>query len=416
MKVPALEAFRHTMEQCNHCGQCKWIPAPLARGVDFAEICPIHMRFGFDAYSGQGLLNMAQEVIEGTLELTPELVEAVYTCTTCGACDTNCKSIRDMEVLETILALRRRIAATAALLPPAHRQIAERIAATHNLYGLPHAQRFDWLTDAASLTAGADTVYYVGDRTAYRNPDIARNTMRILAAAGVPFAVLDAEEWNDGNFLWRTGQAVAAAVTARHNIEVLHARGVKTVICSDAESLSVMRDFYPRIADLEFTVLHITEVAAEALQAGRLRFTRRVERKVTYHDPCHLGRLSEPYVHWEGEIQAFNRHVPAKTWRRGGAGVYDAPRTVLRAIPGLELVEMVRHAEASLCCGAGGGVAEAFPEFAQWTARERLREAAATGAQSIVSAAPLCSCHLQEAVAGGMLSASDITQLIVDAL
>ena len=416
MKAPPLEAFRHTMEQCNHCGQCKWIPAAMSRGTAFAEACPIHLRFGFDAYSGQGLLNIAHEVLEGTLALTPQLIEAVYSCTTCGACDTNCKSVRDMEVLETILALRRRIAASDPGPPAVLREIAARIAATHNMYGLPHAQRFEWLADAAPPTAGADTVYYVGDRTAYQDPGVARDTLRILAAAGIACDVLGAGEWNDGNLLWRTGQAEAAAVTARHNIEVLHARGVRTVVCSDAESLSVMRDFYPRLADLQFATVHLTEIVAQALQSGRLRFTRRVERKVTFHDPCHLGRLSEPYVHWEGEIQAFNRHVPAKTWRRGGAGVYDAPRDVLRAIPGLELVEMVRHAEASWCCGGGGGVAESSPEFAQWAARERLHEAVATGADTIVSAAPLCNCGLRQAGAAGSPAVADITQLIAAAL
>ncbi|MCC7464162.1 MAG: (Fe-S)-binding protein [Gammaproteobacteria bacterium] len=416
MKVPALEYFRHTMEQCNHCGQCKWIAAPKSRGVAFAEICPIHMRFGFDAYSGQGLLNIAQEVLEGTLDLTPELAAAVYSCTTCGACDTNCKSIRDMEVLETILALRRRIAATSPHLPPALRAITEHIAATHNMYGLPHEQRFAWLTDSAPLVADADTVYYVGDRTAYRSPDVACNTLRILAATGVPFTVLNADEWNDGNLLWRTGQVDAAACVARHNIDALHARNTQTVICSDAESLSVMRDFYPRVADLRFNVRHITEIVADALRAGRLRFTRQVRRKATYHDPCYLGRLSEPYVHWEGEIQAFNRHVPPKAWRRGGDGVYDAPRAVLQAIPGLQVTEMVRHAEASMCCGGGGGVAEWSPGFAQWVARERLTEAAATGADLIVSAAPLCAGTLQSASTATPAAVCDITQLIVDAL
>lgn len=416
MKVAELEQLRHTMEQCNHCGQCKWILAPKSQGVDFAEVCPIHMRFGFDAYSGQGLLNIAQEVIEGTLPLTPQLVETVYTCTTCGACDTNCKSVRDMEVLETILALRRRIVESGAGPLASHREIAERIASTHNIYGLAHEQRFAWLTDAARSSARAELIYYVGDRTAYRKPELAVNTMRILDELGASFAMLGLDEWNDGNFLWRTGQAAAAAITARHNVEALRARGAKTVVCSDAESLSVMRDFYPRVADLDFTVVHITELVAQALRAGRLKFTRPARRKVTFHDPCYLGRLAEPYVHWEGEIHAFNRHVPTKIWRRGSDGVYDAPRTVLLAVPGLELVEMTRHAEASLCCGAGGGVAEAFPDFAQWTARERLREAAATGAESVVSAAPLCHCNLEKAGDAVSMRIVDITQIIVDAL
>ncbi len=416
MKQPRLEDFRHTMEQCNHCGQCKWILAPKARGVDFAEICPIHMRFGFDAYSGQGLLNMAQEVIEGTLALTPDMVEAVYTCTTCGACDTNCKSVRDMEVLETILALRRRIVDSGAGPPVVHCEIADKIATTHNQYGQPHAQRFAWLSPEVKLTEGAEIIYYVGDHTAYQYPQLALNTARILTAAGIAFDVLGTEEWNDGDFLWRTGQAAAAEITARHNIEALKARGAKTVVCSDAESLSVMRDFYPRIADLPVRVVHITELVQQALAGGRLKFTRPVNRKVTFHDPCYLGRLSEPYVHWNGEIQAYNRHVPAKEFRRGTYGIYDAPRAILSAIPGLELVEMVRNGEASLCCGAGGGVAESNPQFAQWTARERLREAKATGADALVSGAPVCQCNLEKAMQADALTYFDITQIIVDAL
>ena len=104
-----LKDFRHTMESCNHCGQCKWVLGPKMRGYDYAEICPIHQRFGFDAYSGQGLLNIAEELLDGKLEYESGLVELIYSCTTCGACDINCKSIRDMEVLETILALRAQI-------------------------------------------------------------------------------------------------------------------------------------------------------------------------------------------------------------------------------------------------------------------------------------------------------------------
>jgi Fe-S oxidoreductase len=211
---------------------------------------------------------------------------------------------------------------------------------------------------------------------------VARNTVRILAAAGVPFTVLYADEWNDGNLLWRTGQVAAAADVALHNIEALHARGAKTVVCSDAESLSVMRDFYPRVAEPGFVTRHITEVVADALQAGRLRFTRRVDRQVTYHDPCYLGRLSEPYVHWDGEIQAFNRHVPAKSWRRGGKGVYDAPRAVLQAIPGLQLTEMVRMPRPR-CAAVVEAVLRVVPGIR--ARRARLGEAAASGAGTVVS-------------------------------
>ena len=101
-----LKDFEYTMDSCNHCGQCKWILAPKMKGWDFAEICPIHQRYGFDAYSGQGLLSIAKEILTGKLQYGDGLEELLYTCTCCGACDVNCKDVRDKEVLDTILALR----------------------------------------------------------------------------------------------------------------------------------------------------------------------------------------------------------------------------------------------------------------------------------------------------------------------
>ena len=141
-----LEDFRRTMESCNHCGQCKWLLGPKTRGYDYAEICPIHQRFGFDAYSGQGLLNIAEELLNGELAYESGLVELIYSCTTCGACDINCKSVRDMEVLETILALRARVVADGWGPMPAHQQQARSVAEQHNIYGKEHGRRFDWLT------------------------------------------------------------------------------------------------------------------------------------------------------------------------------------------------------------------------------------------------------------------------------
>ena len=118
---------------------------------------------------------------------------------------------------------------------------------------------------------------------------------------------------------------------------------------------------------------------------------------MTYHDPCHLGRLGEPYIHWEGkEIpDTYADLTHRETFRRGTYGVYEPPRDVLKSIPGLELVEMDRTKEYAWCCGAGGGVRETNPEFAQWTARERIAEAESTGAEAIVTACPGCEANLE---------------------
>ena len=128
-------------------------------------------------------------------------------------------------------------------------------------------------------------------------------------------------------------------------------------------------------------MLHITEYILRLIKDGTIKFTKEVPMTVTYHDPCHLGRLAEPWVHWNGkEVKVLNQvivHDPPKKYRRGRNGVYDTPREVLKSIPGLNLVEMYRIRESAWCCGSGGGVKDAYPEFATWTGNERLKEARA---------------------------------------
>ena len=133
---------------------------------------------------------------------------------------------------------------------------------------------------------------------------------------------------------------------------------------------------------------------------------------VTYHDPCYLGRLGEPWIHWQGKevpghIRVFE---PYKEVRRGTYGVYEQPRDVLKSIPGLKLVEMVRIKEYAWCCGAGGGV----NEFSLWTANERIQEAEATGAEAIVTACPWCEQNFMKAVkdSGSKLKVYDVVELV----
>ena len=141
-------------------------------------------------------------------------------------------------------------------------------------------------------------------------------------------------------------------------------------------------------------VLHTVELVDRLIKEGKLKLTKPVAMKVTYHDPCHLGRQGEPYVPWKGEEKKIYGQAvvydPPRPRYIGAYGIYDAPRDVLAAIPGLELVEMDRNREAAWCCGAGGGVREAYPEFSAWTAGERIEEEKVTGADAIVTACPGC--------------------------
>ncbi len=384
-----LNDFEYTMSSCNHCGQCKWILPSRMHGWDFSEICPIYKRYGFDAYSGQGLINIAKERMNGVLEYGDGLEEMLYKCSCCGACDVNCKSVRDMEVLETIYALREDCV-EAGFLPEAHRKTARNISECHNIYGLPHRERFSFLKDNCVEECENDTLLFVGC-SAYRHPEIALSAIKILRAGGVSFRILREDEWCCGSSLWRTGQRIEAEKLIKRNIEIFKNLGIKRVITACAECYGSFRAIYPRFEEIEFETLHISEVAAALIRDGKLKL-KPLEKlvRVTYHDPCMLGRLSEPYVHWEGIIKPYGIHEPEKQWRRGERGQYFAPRQVLNAIEGIELVEMPRSMEESFCCGTGGGVAIADPELAEWTAAERCREALSTGAEMLVSACPFC--------------------------
>jgi Fe-S oxidoreductase len=168
--------------------------------------------------------------------------------------------------------------------------------------------------------------------------------------------------------------------------------------------------------DMPYTPLHITEYLDQLLKDGKLKFKKSVPMKVTYHDPCNLGRLSEPWQEW---VPKYERVIPiGKVWRRSDRGIYDPPRNILKGIPGMEVVEMERSRSNAWCAGSCGGVAQAFPDFALWTAEERIEEAQATGAEAIVTCSPDAKELLNKAVQSkkAKLAVYDITEIILRAI
>jgi Fe-S oxidoreductase len=229
------------------------------------------------------------------------------------------------------------------------------------------------------------------------------------------------DEWCDGNYIMATGQVDLARELAEHNVREIEKSGAKTVITGSAEVYKSLKVDFPRLLgksteEMPYTPLHITEYLDKLMQDGKLKFTKNVNMKVTYHDPCNLGRLSEPWQEWTPN---YIRVIPVgKVWRRGDRGVYNPPRNILKGIPGIELVEMERSRSNAWCAGSCGGVEMAFPDFALWTAGERIEEAQATGAEAIVTASPDEKELLTKAVAARKadMAVYDITELILQAL
>ena len=186
-----------------------------------------------------------------------------------------------------------------------------------------------------------------------------------------------------------------------------------------APCYQAMKVLYDKInKNLGVEIFHMTQYLDRLIQEGKITLSKKVPLTVTYHDPCHLGRLAEPWIHWEGkEIKVLGQmivHDPPKKFRRGANGIYDIPRDILQNIPDLNFVEMPRIRDYGWCCGAGGGVKEAFPDFALWTAAERIREADSADAEAIVTACPTCTQNLRDAVkeTGENIKVMDVMELI----
>ncbi len=385
--------------------------------------CPSSMRYLFDAYTAYGRSFLAVELMDGTFDFSPKILDIIYKCNLCGACDAGCKRNLDLEPLLVLEALRETCVQDGKGPMPAHKAIAENISRNKNRYGAPPENRFKWLPKGVPIAKKAEYVYFAGCNSAYRQPELAQATVRILKAAGVEFMVMDPDEWCCGNSLYTTGQADLAKVQAEHNIMAIERSGATTVVTSCAECYKTLKVDYPKMlrkstADMGFRVVHLVELVDQLIKEERLKLVNRVDMRIAYHDPCNLARLSEPWVHWEGKRVEYGKLEPPKEFRRGTNGIYQPPRDILSAIPGVELIEFERMRENALCCGAGGGVRDAFKDFALWTGDERLEEAKAVGTEAVVSCCPYCKENLSEAadIRKENIRVYDITEVILKAI
>jgi Fe-S oxidoreductase len=231
---------------------------------------------------------------------------------------------------------------------------------------------------------------------------VVRKLALLLAHSGVDFAVLGDAEGCCGLPAYWTGHRDIFARTAADTARRFDKSGAETIVTASGSCLGAIRSKYPEYARRpRAQVVHATEFLARLIEEGRLRLPTPVVRKVTYHDPCYLGRQSEPPLAWEGEYRKTHGCMtyadPPREINRGVRGVFDEPRRILRAINALDFVEMDRIREYAFCCGGGGGVPQAYPELARGTALHRIEEAAGVGAECLVTACHHCRANLNEA-------------------
>jgi heterodisulfide reductase subunit D len=419
----SLEKYQDHMEMCMRCSCCKFIPMQRVQGYKYTYVCPSITKYNFHSYSGGGRLNIGLAMLKKGFNYTDKLLDIVYNCQLCGACGVSCNYAMDMEVMEPIHEFRNKCVEDGKT-RPALEKVIKGLRERGSMVPVT-GKRGDWalglnLKDA--VKEKVDVLYHVGCLTSYDKgmQRLAKATVKILQKAGVNFGIAGDNETCCGGRAYQMGYEQAFLNQAKKNMAMIKKAGAKTVVTSCADGYQAFKVLYDKFnlkGDLE--VLHVSEFVDKLMKDGKLTPRKKVDLTVTYHDPCRLGRLGEPWIHWEGKRlpQSFV-FDPPKEYRRGTHGVYEPPRDVLRSIPGIKLTEMTRIKEYAWCCGAGGGVNESNPEFAKWTAQERIEEAGSSGAEAIVTACPWCEKTFNETIKGNgsNLKVYDIVELVEKAI
>jgi Fe-S oxidoreductase len=422
----ALEDFAAEMDRCSQCSYCKWIPFDQMKSWRFAKNCPSVSYNNFNSYSARGRYAVARSLLRGQSEYSETVRDIVYQCMTCGACDVSCKVCRyNLEPLQMVRELKFRLVEDGQCLDE-HKAIVDSLNKQHNTMLLPKTERGEWADDldVPRLFSGkADILFHAGCRFSY-DKDLwksARTALLLLKKAGADVGIMGEQEICCGGRIYSMGYRNDFVRFAEANMKAWAKAGVKTVVTSCADGYHAFKRLYPELGS-RVEVLHTVELIDRLIKEGKLTLRSGFPLTVTYHDPCHLGRQGEPYIPWKGVEKKIKNEIivyePKRPRYNGAWGIYDPPREILTSIPGVELLEMERIREYSWCCGAGGGVREAYPELSLWTAAERITEAKATGAEALVSACPWCERNFMDAIGaqGDTMKVYDIVDLVQKAI
>jgi heterodisulfide reductase subunit D len=393
------------LDACTRCGECvEWCPVynqderegvtPRSKATRFKKI--LSSQYGlFRSDSFLGKLFRKKKISQEALN---QFATDLYECSTCRQCHFVCPSYIDtVELWEGI----RRSFVDAGYGPlEQQKNLIQSVKSYDNPWGQPRSSRSRWAKGAKrkkriaqeprDITRHkAEVLYFVGCTGSYdvNVEAVAINTVNILNHAKIDYGILGNKEKCCGSVLLRMGDHESFAKIAEENIKQLNELGIKTLVTSCAGCFKTIKHDYEKVGNANFEIKHITEYLVDLIKAGKLELNNEVKMKVTYHDPCHMGRHS---------------------------GVYDAPRELLKLIPGIEFVEMERSRELSRCCGAGGGLKAGFPDIQNQISQKRIADALATGATELVSACPFCYQGLQVGIQAlnAKITIRDITEII----
>ncbi|MBD3187865.1 disulfide reductase [Candidatus Bathyarchaeota archaeon] len=361
VQVNGREYLEMAFNRCIKCSTCKYSYKL------FDQSCPSGEKFLFESYWASGRIRIAKGLVNGDLAWNDKLIDPIFACTTCGACAASCQAPHADFIVDIIESLRELTVKHVG--PGPHQEkIKERTRVHKNPYGEDNSDNRA-LKTKHGLPDKAEWVYFIGCTSNYRRKRVRDATLSFLKKIDIGFTLVD--EYCCSSPLLRTGQVEIVEELMHHNIQVINDAGATKVVTSCAGCFRTLcKDYEKFNMEKRFEVYHLTDLVADLLQKGKLEFKSSISKQITYHDPCHLGR-----------------HMNS----------FETPRLIIQSLPGVNLVEMRRNRQHAWCCGAGGGVKIAYPDWSVEVARERLEEAKETGASIVTSTCPFCKTNLEDA-------------------
>ncbi len=355
---------RLEMEACASCRLCVDVCPAVAATKDGSLSALLRMKGLKEILkSRKGLFRKIFGTKEPSAEQLKEFGTSVFRCSLCGNCQEVCPL--GLHLKDLWLSLREELVRTGNF-PSKIEMIRDNLESSHNVFDEDNDERADWVEDMrnppddAFQKDKAEVVFFTGCVGAYfpLAQKIPIALAEIFEASGVDFTLLGKEEWCCGFPLVGAGLGEGLQTFIDHNLEAVRSKGAKKVVFTCPSCYQIWREAYPK----EFELFHASEFLIDLVTSGKVPL-KEVDMTVTYHDPCDLGR---------------------------GARVFDAPREVLRAIPGLKLVEMPHNRENCLCCGGGGNLEMIDGDLSSAMAKRKVEEAVSTGAQAIITTCQQC--------------------------
>ncbi|TFG04272.1 MAG: (Fe-S)-binding protein [Promethearchaeota archaeon] len=367
-----IKDFMTELYVCAKCGYCR-------------DECAIYKVNGFDTVTPRGKILLLKHFLEQNIEPPLELIQNWYLCCTCGKCTTICPL--DIDFPELIRTIRIEFGKNPTNIPDGFLKTTQQIFTTGNPLGRELDERNDWRPEELKLKEDAPNLFFVGCMASYWTMEVAELIGRILNKIEFDFTILE-EESCCGYIEFWSGEIEKAKALAEKLAEKIKKAGINTIFTACPGCYSTLKDDFPKMGiNLDAEILHISELFHRLVDEGKLKFTNSVHATVTYHDPCHLGRLH---------------------------GIYEAPRELLKRIPGINFVEMEHNREDANCCG--GPMRTAFIEDAAKIGKLRAQEANDTGATYVTSICPQCEISLRQSAKDFDYVVTDIIVLLAKAL